>query len=426
MSGASGESPRRPRVTLLTREYPPEVYGGAGVHVAELARALTSEVEVSVACFGAPRKDPLVTTAVQPWAVLPPTPEGSALRALSADLALAAAAEGSDVVHSHTWYANLAGLLAKRLWDVPHVATCHSLEPLRPWKLEQLRGGYAVSTWAERTALEDADALIAVSEGMRDDLLGCYPGVDPARVRVVHNGIDPSRWAPDAGTATLARLGIDPDRPYVMWIGRVTRQKGITYLLDAARHLDPAAGIVLCAGAADTPEIADEVGSAVGALRSEREGVHWVEGMLPEADVVQLMSHATVFVCPSTYEPFGLINLEAMACEVPVVASAVGGIPEIIVDGVTGRLVGFERRDGLDGSPADPARFARDLADAIDSLLADPGRAAAMGRAGRARVIEAFTWEAIAERTAGIYRELVSSSRPSDTSGGAAGRPSST
>ena len=424
MTGSPGGNPRLPRVTLLTREYPPEVYGGAGVHVAELARALRSEVEVSVACFGAPRSDPLVTAAVQPWSALPPIPEGSALRALSADLALAAAAEGSDLVHSHTWYANLAGLLAKRLWDVPHVATCHSLEPLRPWKVEQLRGGYAVSTWAERTALEDADAVIAVSAGMRDDLVGCYPGVDPARVRVVHNGIDPSRWAPDTGTGTLVRLGIDPDRPYVMWIGRVTRQKGITHLLDAARHLDPAAAIVLCAGAADTPGLADEVSSAVGALRTERDGVHWVEGMLPEPDVVQLMSHAAVFVCPSTYEPFGLINLEAMACEVPVVASAVGGIPEIVVDGVTGRLVGFERRE--DGSPADPARFAADLAGAIDELLADPGRAGEMGRAGRARVVEAFTWEAIAERTAGIYRELVSARRSSEDAGGETGRPSST
>lgn len=426
MTGASGGAPLRPRVTLLTREYPPEVYGGAGVHVAELARALRSEVEVSVACFGEPRSDPLVSATVQPWAALAPTPEGSALRALSADLVLAAAAEGSDVVHSHTWYANLAGLLAKRLWGVPHVVTCHSLEPLRPWKVEQLRGGYAVSTWAERSALEDADAVIAVSEGMRDDLVGCYPGVDPSRVRVVHNGIDPSRWAPDAGTETLTRLGIDPGRPYVMWIGRVTRQKGITHLLDAARHLDPGVGIVLCAGAADTPEIADEVGAAVGALRTERDGVHWVEAMLPEADVVQLMTHAAVFVCPSTYEPFGLINLEAMACEVPVVASAVGGIPEIIVDGITGTLVGFERRDGPDGSPADPAGFARDLADAVESLLADPTRAEAMGRAGRARVLEAFTWEAIAARTAAIYRDLVSASRPSEASGGAAGRPSST
>ncbi len=426
MSRPRGESPRLPRVTLLTREYPPEVYGGAGVHVAELARALRAEVEVSVACFGAPRSDPLVTAAVEPWSALPESPEGTALRALSVDLALAAAAEGSDLVHSHTWYANLAGLLAKRLWEVPHVVTCHSLEPLRPWKLEQLRGGYALSSWAEESALADADAVIAVSAGMRSDVLQCYPAVDPARVRVVHNGIDPQRWAPEPGTDALARLGIDPDRPYVMWIGRVTRQKGITHLLAAARHLDPDVGLVACAGAADTPALAAEVASAVEALRAERDGVHWVEGMLPHPEVVQLLSHAAVFVCPSTYEPFGLINLEAMACEAPVVASATGGIPEIVLDGVTGRLVAFEARGEPGGSPADPERFARDLAEAINGLLADPGLAKAMGAAGRSRVLERFTWAAVASETAAIYRELVSGSRPSAAGAGVPGPPSST
>jgi starch synthase len=394
------------RVTLLTREYPPEVYGGAGVHVGELARALQDLVEVRVGCFGRPRPDPLVAAAVEPWSALPPTPEGAALRALSADLVLAGAAEGSDVVHSHTWYANLGGLLAKRLWGIPHVVTCHSLEPLRPWKVEQLRGGYAVSGWAEQAALEDADAVIAVSSGMRDDVLAVYPAVDPARLRVIHNGIDPGRWAPDPGTAALERLGIDPARPYVMWIGRVTRQKGITHLLDAASRMDPAAALVLCAGAADTPELADEVAGAVERLRAERDGVHWIEGMLPQPEVVQLLSHAAVFVCPSTYEPFGLINLEAMACEVPVVASAVGGIPEIVVDGTTGSLVAYEASADGSGTPGDPTAFARDLAAAVDRLLADPAGAAAMGRAGRARVLERFSWDAVAAETATLYREL--------------------
>ncbi len=395
------------RVSLLTREYPPEVYGGAGVHVAELARALTDHVEVRVGCFGAARRDPLVAASVEPWSALPPTPEGSALRALSADLVLAASAEGSDLVHSHTWYANLAGVLAKRLWGVPHVVTCHSLEPLRPWKVEQLRGGYAVSSWAEETALRDADAVVAVSAGMRDDVLSSYPGVDPDRVLVIPNGIDPDRWSPDPGRDVLDRLGIDPDRPYVMWIGRVTRQKGIDHLLAAAAGIDPATALVLCAGAADTPELAAEVTAAVERLRAGRGGVHWVDGMLPRGDVVQLLSHAAVFVCPSTYEPFGLINLEAMACEVPVVASAAGGIPEIVLDGETGRLVTYRPRGEGDSSPADPAGFADDLAATVNEVLADPDRARAMGRAGRRRVLERFTWAAVAERTAALYRSLI-------------------
>jgi starch synthase len=386
-------------VALLTREYPPEVYGGAGVHVEHLAAALEREaIEVAVCCFGAPRPDPRVRASIRPWEALPDTPEGAALRALSADLALAAAAEGVDVVHSHTWYANLGGHLASLLWGCPHVVTCHSLEPLRPWKAEALGGGYAVSCWAERVALEAADAVIAVSGGMRDDVLACYPAVDPDRVTVIHNGIDPGVYAPDPGTDTLERRGIDPDRPYVMWIGRVTHQKGITHLLHAARSLDPAAALVLCAGAPDTPEIAAEVGHAVATLQSERDGVHWIDGMLERAEVVQLLSHAAVFVCPSIYEPFGLINLEAMACETPVVAGAVGGVPEIVLDGTTGLLVGWD--------PDHPVRYRAGLADAINRLLAEPATATAMGKAGRRRVLEHFTWSAVAAATARLYRRL--------------------
>lgn len=408
-------APPRPdrllRVGLLTREYPPEVYGGAGVHVEHLAAALDGLVEVRVGCFGGPRADPLVGAAVEPWAALPATREGAALRALSVDLALAAAAEGSDLVHSHTWYANLAGHLAGLLWDVPHVLTCHSLEPLRPWKAEQLGGGYAVSSWAERIALEAADAVIAVSEGMRSDVLACYPAVDPARVRVIPNGIDPDVYTPDPGTDVLVRLGVDPDRPYVMWIGRVTRQKGITHLLAAARSISPDAALVLCAGGADTPELAGEVAAAVAALRAERAGVHWIDGMLPRAEVVQLLSHAAVFVCPSTYEPFGLINLEAMACAVPVVAAATGGIPEIVVDGVTGTLVAWEATEDAGAEPVEPIRFAADLAAAVNALLGDPARARRFGEAGRQRVVEEFTWTAVARRTAGLYAEVVAARR---------------
>jgi starch synthase len=397
------------KVALLTREYPPEVYGGAGVHIEYLARELArlGTVDVSVDCFGAPRTDPLVAGAYKPWDALPETPEGSVLRVLSVDLRLAADTSSADLVHSHTWYANLGGHLAKLLWNIPHIVTCHSLEPLRPWKAEQLRGGYAVSSWAERTAIEAADAVIAVSAGMRDDILAVYPATDPDRVRVIHNGIDAAEYAPDSRTDVLERFGIDPGRPYVMWIGRVTKQKGIEHLIDAVAALDPAAAVVCCAGAADTAELAATINEKVSRLQATRDGVHWIEAMLPRAEVVQLLSHATAFVCPSVYEPFGLINLEAMACGVPVVATAVGGIPEIVVDGETGILVPFEAGDDAYGSPADPAALAGALADAINRLLAEPARAAAMGRAGRARVLERFTWQAIAGETAALYRELI-------------------
>jgi alpha-maltose-1-phosphate synthase len=401
------------KVALLTREFPPDVYGGAGVHVEYLSRELARHADVSVHCFGAPRPSPQVT-AHRPWGELAgSSPSAAALEAMSVDLAMAGSVGGADLVHSHTWYTNLGGHLAGLLWDVPHVATTHSLEPLRPWKAEQLGGGYALSRFCERTGLEGAAAVIAVSEGMRRDILACYPAIDPARVTVIHNGIDPREYRPDPDTDVLERLGVDPGRPSVVFVGRITRQKGIVHLLEAAPMIDPSAQLVLLAGAPDTPEIGAEVRRLYDEVRGRRSGVTWVEGMLPRADVVQVLSHATVFVCPSVYEPFGLVNLEAMACGTAVVASAVGGIPEVVVDGVTGLLVPCEL--GADPvAPVDPAaarRFATGLAARIDELVADPGRARAMGEAGRRRVVEHFDWAVIAERTAALYQRVVHARR---------------
>jgi starch synthase len=392
------------RVDLLTREYPPEVYGGAGVHVEYLAGRLRRLCDVRVRCFGAERAEPGYRVPGGLEAANP------ALQVLGVDLEMAAACAGADVVHSHTWYANLAGHVAKLLHGVPHVLTTHSLEPLRPWKAEQLGGGYAISSWAERTALLAADAIVAVSEGMRGDVLRGYPDVDPGRVTVLHNGIDTERYAPDHGTAALARHGVDPERPCVVFVGRVTRQKGLPYLLRAARSFDPAAQLVLCAGAPDTPEIAAEVETLVAELRAERQGVVWISRMLPRAELVQLLTHATVFVCPSVYEPMGIVNLEAMACEAPVVATATGGIPEVVADGETGLLVPIEQAppgqgDGT-GTPLDPDRFVAGLAERVGALLADPARAAALGKAGRERAVAHFSWPAIAERTYELYRSL--------------------
>jgi starch synthase len=392
----------RPAVALLTREYPPEVYGGAGVHVEHLAAELRLRLDLTVHCWGAPREEAGVV-AHQAWAALAePMPEAAALQALSIDLSMVGASRGTELVHSHTWYANLAGHLAKLTWGVPHVATTHSLEPLRPWKAEQLGGGYQLSTFCERTALAAADAVIAVSDGMRADVLGCYPEIDPARVHVIHNGIDPTAYRPDdreRTEATLRGRGIDPGRPYAIFVGRVTRQKGLSHLLRAALLMDPGHQLVVCAGAADTPDIAAEVAELAGRVLRERGDLVWIEGMVPRPELVHLLSGATVFVCPSVYEPFGLVNLEAMACETAVVASRVGGIPEIVVEGETGHLVDWDE--------SDPDRFARDLASAVESLLADPALAARMGAAGRARVLERFTWPAIADRTVALYRSLL-------------------
>ncbi|MFH0172759.1 glycogen synthase [Streptomyces cacaoi] len=379
------------RVGLLTREYPPDVYGGAGVHVEFLARELRRLVDLDVHCWGEGR-----TEGVQrhrPWSALDGA--NDALRTFSVDLAMAAALEGRELVHSHTWYANLAGHLAKELYGVPHVVTAHSLEPLRPWKAEQLGGGYALSSWAERTAVEAADAVIAVSAAMREDILACYPTLAPDRVHVVHNGIDTALYRPDHGTDALTRIGLDPDRPFVLFVGRITRQKGVPHLLRAVRDIDPAAQVVLCAGAPDTPEIDQEFRDLFAGLSRARDGVHWIPKMLPRPEVIQLLTHAAVFVCPSVYEPLGIVNLEAMACGTPVVASRVGGIPEVVEDGVTGTLVAVDDD------------FEAGLARALDAVLGDPAAGRRMGEAGRARAVGEFGWDAVARRTVGLYEEIV-------------------
>ena len=395
------------KVGLLTKEYPPEVYGGAGVHVAELSRALADLVDVEVHCFGVERDDPLVAATYLEWDALDgAAPHLAALRTMSADLAMAAGVKGADIVHSHTWYANLAGHLAKLVYGIPHVATTHSLEPLRPWKREQLGGGYALSSFCERTALQGADTIIAVSEGMKDDVLAAYPAVDPGRVAVIHNGVDPEVYRPVHDSDAVVANGIDLTRPYAVFVGRITRQKGVVHLLDAAAHLPAGTQLVLCAGAPDTPEIAVDFRERVAALDRAPVDVVWIERMLPRGQIVQILSHARVFVCPSIYEPFGIVNLEAMACGTPVVASAVGGIPEIVTPGEHGWLVDLEPGIDGSGSPADSERFAHDLAARITEVLMDEEEAAAMGTAGRERVEAHFGWPAIAAQTAQLYRRL--------------------
>lgn len=381
------------RIGLLTREYPPDVYGGAGVHVEHLVPALRALVDVDVHCFGEPREG--ASAHATPSALADANP---ALQTLGVDLSMVAALDGVDIAHSHTWYANMAGHLAKILHGVPHVVTAHSLEPRRPWKAEQLGGGYLLSSWVERTAYEAADAVIAVSAGMRTDVLDCYPALDPARVHVVHNGIDTGFYHPDPARDAVRAAGVDPDRPSVVFVGRITRQKGLGHLVAAAHHIDPAAQIVLCAGAPDTPEIAAETEKAVAELADARPDVIWVRGMLPTVDVRQLLSAATVFVCPSVYEPLGIVNLEAMACGTAVVASDVGGIPEVVDDGRTGSLVHYDEH-AVD-------EFRDGIAAAVNALLADPARAAAMGAAGRERAVRDFAWETAAARTVEIYDTL--------------------
>ena len=406
------------RAALLTREFPPEVYGGAGVHVANLAEVLSRHIDVAVHCFGEPRPSPLVAATYQPWHTLPEgRRDALALRTMSVDLAMAAGVEGADLVHSHTWYANFAGHLAKLLYAIPHVLTTHSLEPMRPWKSEQLGGGQALAAFCEKTALRSADAIIAVSEAMRRDILSCYPEVRPEKVTVVHNGIDTSAWHRDERIDALRRYGVDPQRPAVVFVGRMTPQKGILRLLDAAPQLAPGTQLVLCAGAADTESGAEKIRSRVEQLRRDREGVVWIERQLPRDDVVQLLSHATVFVCPSVYEPFGLVNLEAMACGAPVVATATGGVPEVVVHGETGLLVGSQEQQDID----EPG-VAAELANAVNSLLADPARARSMGEAGRRRVEERFRWSEVGKATVALYRRLLSPGRSNpDTMAAAAG-----
>jgi alpha-maltose-1-phosphate synthase len=393
------------RVDILTKEYPPAIYGGAGVHVAELVRALRgrSELDVRVQAFGDPRDEPGTSS----YADLSELSEANgALKTLGVDLAIAEGCAGTDLVHSHTWYANFGGHLASLLYDVPHVVSAHSLEPLRPWKAEQLGGGYRLSSWVEQTSYEAAAAVIAVSHAMRADILRCYPAIDSDRVHTVHNGIDTAAWSPVTDPDRVRTHGVEPDRPSVVFVGRITRQKGLPLFLRACRELPPDVQLVLCAGAPDTPEILAEVEALVDELATNRDGVVWIREMLPRADVIALLSAATAFVCPSIYEPLGIVNLEAMACETAVVATATGGIPEVVVEGVTGLLVPIEQAGDGTGTPLDPDRYVADFAEALVSLVTDPDRAAAMGRAGRQRAIESFSWEAIAGQTAGIYRSL--------------------
>ena len=401
------------RVDLLTKEYPPFIYGGAGVHVNELAKVLRPLADVRVHAFGGPR-EPGTEGADDGVTGYPEIAEldgaNAALRTFGVDLEMAQGTEGTDLVHSHTWYANLAGHLAGLLHGVPHVISAHSLEPLRPWKAEQLGGGYALSSWAEKTAYEGASGIIAVSNGMREDILRSYPAIDPERVKVVHNGIDLEAWRHPQGedadaqaAATLQRLGIDPDRPAVVFVGRITRQKGLPHLLRACEQLPADVQVILCAGAPDTPEIKTEVEGLVARLREKRTGVVWIEEMLPRPELIAVLAASDVFVCPSVYEPLGIVNLEAMAVGLPVVGSATGGIPDVIVDGETGLLVPIEQVQDGTGTPIDPARFEADLAERLTTLVTDSEAAKVMGEAARRRVEEHFAWEAIAKRTMDVY-----------------------
>jgi len=391
------------RVDVITKEYPPNVYGGAGVHVVELVKALRRRIEVEVRAFGTVDDEP-GTTGYPELAELDGA--NATLRTLGQDLRIAQDVAGADLVHSHTWYANHGGQLAQMLHDVPHVLTAHSLEPLRPWKAEQLGGGYRVSSWIERQAYETADAVIAVSEGMRRDIVRSYPGIDEGKVSVVRNGIDLDAWRPNRDDDVVRGLGIDPDRPSVVFVGRITRQKGLPYLLRAARALPADVQLVLCAGAPDTPEIMAEVTGLVRELQEERTGVVWIERVLPRHELTAVLTAATTFVCPSVYEPLGIVNLEAMACGVPVVGSGTGGIPEVVADGLTGRVVPIEQVQDGTGTPVDPDRFVRDLAATLTEVVADPGLAALMGRAGRLRAEQEFSWERIAGQTLAVYEGL--------------------
>ncbi|WP_164704351.1 glycogen synthase [Blastococcus litoris] len=385
------------RIGIVTREWPPDVYGGAGVHIEHLVaamRTLPAGPEIDVHCFGEPRAD--ATAHAVPAGL---REANGALQAVGVDVEIAAALGGADLVHSHTWYANGAGMLAALVHGIPHVVTAHSLEPRRPWKADQLGGGYRLSSWVERTAYLAADAVIAVSNGMRLDVLDAYPDLDPARVHVVGNGVDADAYRPVHDPDVVRGLGVDPDRPYALFVGRITRQKGVMHLLAAAEQLPPEAGLVLCAGAPDTPAERQQVADAVAELQSRRSGVVWIEAMLPREQLVPLITGATVFVVPSVYEPLGIVNLEAAACGTAVVASAVGGIPEVVDDGRTGLLVPYD--------PDDVVAFEQGLAARIAELLADPDRAAAMGAAGRERVLAEFGWPAIAQQTVEVYSAVL-------------------
>lgn len=396
------------RVDLLTKEYPPEIYGGAGVHVAELVHALRTDTEVQVRCFGEQRDENDVTSYSVPASL---ASANAALQTIGVDLAMANDCAGADVVHSHTWYANEAGRLAQILYDIPHVVTAHSLEPLRPWKAEQLGGGYRLSSSIEKAAYEAADAVIAVSAGMRLDILRSYPGIAPDRVHVVHNGIDVESWRPTENTELLERWGIDTTRPTIVFVGRITRQKGLPYLLAAAEQLSPDIQLVLCAGAPDTPKILVEVQSAVAKLQAQRSGVIWIPDHLPRHELAAILTASTVFICPSIYEPLGIVNLEAMACGIPVIGSATGGIPEVVVPGETGWLVPIEQLQDGTGTPLNPAKFIADLSSAMQMAVSDLDRARQMGVAARERARTHFDWSAIARQTRSIYDLVIASRR---------------
>jgi starch synthase len=399
------------RVGLFTREYPPQVYGGAGVHVDYLSRELAREIEVEVHCWGPQHSDQgnLHVRGAEPWSEITEGTEGKfkgALEAFSLNLTQIKALQGIDIVHTHTWYVSMAGYLAKKLYGVPFVLTTHSLEPLRAWKAEQLGSGYAMSSWMELTAILDADAIIAVSQGTKADILRAYPQVDPSRIHVIYNGIDLAEYQRTSETKALIDYGVDPEIPYVLFVGRITRQKGVTHLVDAIRHLPQDTQVVLCAGAPDTPEIAAELREKVEEARKHHPRIVWIEKMVTKPEAIQLYSNARVFCCPSVYEPFGIINLEAMACRAPVVASATGGIKEVVVDGETGYLVPFDQ-DPVTSFPRDPAKFALDLAARLNQLLEDQEKCARFGNAGRRRVEDIFSWTAIAHQTIALYERLI-------------------
>ncbi|MFZ0745049.1 MAG: glycogen synthase [Terracidiphilus sp.] len=403
------------RVSLFTREYPPQVYGGAGVHVDYLSRELAKEIEVEVHCWGPQHSDHgmLQVRGAEPWDEISNGTEGKfkgALEAFSLNLTQVKALQGIDVVHTHTWYVSMAGYLAKKLYGMPFVLTTHSLEPLRAWKSEQLGSGYAMSSWMERTAILDADAIIAVSQGTKADILRAYPDVKPGRIHVIYNGIDLAEYQRTEEIQALTDYGVDPGVPYVLFVGRITRQKGVTHLVDAIGYLPPETQVVLCAGAPDTPEIAAELRNKVEVARRNHPRIVWIEKMVTKQEAIQLYSHCRVFCCPSVYEPFGIINLEAMACRAPVVASATGGIKEVVVDGETGYLVPFDQ-DPITSFPLNPERFARDLAVRLHHLLQEPEKCRRFGDAGRRRVEEIFSWTAIAHQTISLYKSLIDKSK---------------
>jgi alpha-maltose-1-phosphate synthase len=399
------------RVGLMTREYPPHVYGGAGVHVEYLSRELAKLIEVEVHCWGKQRADEgnLHVIGDEPPVEVTAGSEAkfkTAVDALALNLSQMKELGSIDVVHTHTWYASMAGFLAKKLYGIPFVLTTHSLEPLRAWKAEQLGSGYAMSSWMERTAILDADAIIAVSNGTKADILRAYPQVDAAKVHVIYNGIDLKEYQKTSATDALVEYGVDPSVPYVLFVGRITRQKGVVHLVDAIKYLPKGTQVVLCAGAPDTPEIAQEMRAKVEAARGAGGNIVWIEKMVTKPEAIELYSNCRVFCCPSVYEPFGIINLEAMACGAPVVASATGGILEVVKDGETGYLVPFDA-DPVTSFPVDGEKFSRDLAARLTDLMADPARCAQFGAAGRRRVEETFAWEAIARQTVELYRRLV-------------------